>query len=110
MNNCKECDSGTIQHTSFISEYNIYHVYGCNRCESGWSKVERPSRKETSSEVVKSRTMIYEVPMNEEIGLGNFFYRVKDRMDELGLTDPQIEFTIIDGKICIVEPDWENES
>lgn len=53
--------------------------------------------------------IIYEVPADEPIALGNFFYAVKDRMEELGISDPQVEFTVIDGKICVVEPEWEDE-
>ena len=41
---CDKCDSGTIQYTSFMNEdrVSITHVYGCNRCDNGWSKVENP--------------------------------------------------------------------
>ena len=41
---CGKCDSGTIQHTSFMNDDGISstHVYGCNRCDNGWSKVENP--------------------------------------------------------------------
>ena len=43
-NKCNRCDSGTIQHTSFMNEdrVSVTHVYGCNRCDNGWSKVENP--------------------------------------------------------------------
>ena len=43
--NCNMCDFGTIQHTSFINEdrVSVTNVYGCNRCENGWSDVENPS-------------------------------------------------------------------
>jgi hypothetical protein len=41
---CDKCDSGTIQHTSFMNDdgVSITHVYGCNRCDNGWSKMENP--------------------------------------------------------------------
>jgi hypothetical protein len=41
---CGKCDSGTIQHTSFMNDdgVSITHVYGCNRCDNGWSEEENP--------------------------------------------------------------------
>jgi hypothetical protein len=41
---CGKCDSGTIQHTSFMNDDGVSstHVYGCNRCDNGWSEVENP--------------------------------------------------------------------
>lgn len=53
------------------------------------------------------RNIIYEVP-DEPIALGSFFNNVKDRMDELGIYDPHVEFIVINGKICVVEPEWED--
>ena len=41
---CGKCPDGIIQHTSFpspIDENKTIHVYGCNRCESGWNAEER---------------------------------------------------------------------
>ena len=42
---CGKCDSGTIQHTSFMNDdgVSIIHVYGCNRCDNGWSEVDVPN-------------------------------------------------------------------
>jgi len=42
---CGKCDSGTIQHTSFMNDDGVSstHVYGCNRCENGWSEVDIPN-------------------------------------------------------------------
>ena len=42
---CVKCDSGTIQHTSFMNDDGVSstHVYGCNRCENGWSEVDIPN-------------------------------------------------------------------
>ena len=41
---CVKCDFGKIQHTSFVNDegVSITHVYGCNRCDNGWSEVENP--------------------------------------------------------------------
>jgi len=41
-NSCNRCESGTIQHTSFMNEDGVSstHVHGCNHCDNGWSKVE----------------------------------------------------------------------
>lgn len=54
------------------------------------------------------KKIIYTIP-NEPMGIGNLLHRVKDRMEELGITDLQVEFEVIDGKICVVEPEWEEE-
>ena len=42
---CVKCESGTIQHTSFMNEDGVSstHVYGCNRCDNGWSEVDVPN-------------------------------------------------------------------
>ena len=42
---CGKCDSGTIQHTSFMNDDGVSstHVYGCNRCDNGWSEVDIPN-------------------------------------------------------------------
>ena len=43
-NKCGKCPDGIIQHTSFPSPQNgelTIHVYGCNRCENGWSAEEK---------------------------------------------------------------------
>ena len=43
-NKCENCSDGIIQHTSFPSHDGsdelTVHVYGCNRCENGWSVEE----------------------------------------------------------------------
>ena len=43
---CEKCSEGIIQHTSFMNPVDngttIIHAYGCNRCSSGWSEVEKP--------------------------------------------------------------------
>ena len=44
-NKCENCSDGIIQHTSFPSHDGsdelTVHVYGCNRCENGWSAEEK---------------------------------------------------------------------
>ena len=43
-NKCDKCPDGIIQHTSFPSPQNnelTVHVYGCNRCDKGWSAEEK---------------------------------------------------------------------
>ena len=39
---CSACDTGVIQHTSFMNEDGVSctNVYGCNRCTNGWHDIE----------------------------------------------------------------------
>lgn len=74
---CGKCDSGTIQHTSFMNDDGVSstHVYGCNRCENGWSEVDIPN------------------PCKEFGGDSNLYMDVKGR-EERGTTDPLFGFNV----------------
>ena len=63
-------------------------------------------KKKLSASLNASKRVIYVVD-DQPIALGNFFHRVKDEMEKLEIDDPQIEFAIINGKICVVESEWE---
>lgn len=56
----------------------------------------------------KTREVIYEIPA-KPIALGNFFHDVKENMEKQGICGPYIEFAYINGVLCVVEPEWEDD-
>ena len=86
---CVKCDFGKIQHTSFVNEdrVSITHVYGCNRCDNGWSEVDIPPHtvQKEPQEDDKPGTRSY--PITDPLLVQKMKYSIMEKLDSLSLEE-----------------------
>jgi len=82
---CDKRDSVTIQYTSFMNEdrVSITHVYGCNRCDNGWSKVENPPHTVQKEPQEDEKPGTKSFPIADPLLIRKMKYSIMEKLDSL---------------------------